>query len=188
MARSWCTEQKIVDLRWIRLNRMTTTPLYRRFLGTIVCVALLVASTSVALADNARKSTAKKTAPVASSPISSAVSTTMRALGSVRTQQQRPQQRVLVGNDTLRKENRFLFVRAASEVLTVRVELARDEAQVEIGVYNMLGKKIMDVHRGATGRGIHEYTTAIQDLPEGVYVCVMQGADFRKAEKFYLSR
>lgn len=112
----------------------------------------------------------------------------MRALGSVRSQQQRPQQRVLVGNDTLRKENRFLFVRAASEVLTVRVELARDEAQVEIGVYNMLGKKIMDVHRGATGRGIHEYTTAIQDLPEGVYVCVMQGADFRKAEKFYLSR
>ena len=101
---------------------------------------------------------------------------------------QRPQQRVLVGNDTLRKENRFLFVRAASEVLTVRVELARDEAQVEIGVYNMLGKKIMDVHRGSTGRGIHEYTTAIQDLPEGVYVCVMQGADFRKAEKFYLSR
>lgn len=112
----------------------------------------------------------------------------MRALGAVRTQQQKSQQRVLVGNDSLRKENRFLFVRAASEVLTVRVELARDEAQVEIGVYNMLGKKIMDVHRGGSGRGVHEYTTAIQDLPEGVYVCVMQGADFRKAEKFYLSR
>jgi len=167
---------------------MTTPTPYRIAIYAITCLVLLVATTTMALADNARKATTKKTTPVASSPISSAVSTTMRALGSVRTQQQRPQQRILVGNDTVRKENRFLFVRAASEVLTVRIELARDESQVEIGVYNMLGKKIMDVHRGATARGIHEYTTAIQDLPEGVYVCVMQGADFRKAEKFYLSR
>lgn len=151
------------------------------------CVVLFLASTATMIADNARKAAPKKTTPVSASPIGNAVSTTIRALGSVRPAQ-RPQQRVMVGNDTLRKENRFLFVRAASEILTVRVELARDEAQVEIGVYNMLGKKIMDVHRGTTGRGIHEYTTAIQDLPEGVYVCVMQGADFRKAEKFYLSR
>ena len=167
---------------------MTNPTPYRSAIYALTCLVLFVATTTMALADNARKATTKKTTPVASSPISSAVSTTIRALGSVRTQQQRPQQRVLVGNDTVRKENRFLFVRAASEVLTVRIELARDEAQVEIGVYNMLGKKIMDVHRGATARGIHEYTTAIQDLPEGVYVCVMQGADFRKAEKFYLSR
>ena len=161
---------------------------YRIIVRTLCCVALLVAATTSTYADNARKASPRKTTPVASSPISTAVSTTMRALGAVRTQQQKPQQRVLVGNDSLRKENRFLFVRAASEVLTVRIELARDESQVEIGVYNMLGKKIMDVHRGASGRGVHEYTTAIQDLPEGVYVCVMQGADFRKAEKFYLSR
>lgn len=167
---------------------MTNPTPYRSAIYALTCLVLFVATTTMALADNARKATTKKTTPVASSPISSAVSTTIRALGSVRTQQQRPQQRVLVGNDTVRKENRFLFVRAASEVLTVRIELARDEAQVEIGVYNMLGKKIMDVHRGSTARGIHEYTTAIQDLPEGVYVCVMQGADFRKAEKFYLSR
>lgn len=163
---------------------MTNPTPYRSAIYALTCLVLFVATTTMALADNARKATTKKTTPVASSPISSAVSTTIRALGSVRTQQQR----VLVGNDTVRKENRFLFVRAASEVLTVRIELARDEAQVEIGVYNMLGKKIMDVHRGTTARGIHEYTTAIQDLPEGVYVCVMQGADFRKAEKFYLSR
>lgn len=166
---------------------MRTPPPYRRLFQTIVCVAVIVAAVGTVRADNARKAGPKKNAPVASSPISSAVSTTMRALGVVRSQQ-RTQQRVLVGNDTVRKENRFLLVRASSDVLTVRVELARDESQVEIGVYNMLGKKIMDVHRGSTSRGIHEYTTAIQDLPEGVYVCVMQGADFRKAEKFYLSR
>lgn len=166
---------------------MMIPPRYHSLVHALLCVVLVVATTVRAHADNARKASPKKNTPVASSPISAAVSTTMRALTTVRTQQ-RPQQRVLVGIDTLRKENRFLFVRAAAEVLTVRIELARDEQQLEIGVYNMLGKKIMDVHRGATGRGIHDYTMAIQDLPEGVYVCVMQGSDFRKAEKFYLSR
>ncbi len=166
---------------------MLTQPRYHSLARALLCVGFVVATTVSAYADNARKASPKKTTPVASSPISAAVSTTMRALTTVRTQQ-RQQQRVLVGIDTLRKENRFLFVRAAAEVLTVRIELARDEQQLEIGVYNMLGKKIMDVHRGATGRGMHDYTTAIQDLPEGVYVCVMQGSDFRKAEKFYLSR
>lgn len=166
---------------------MLTQPRYHSLARALLCVGFVVATTVSAYADNARKASPKKTTPVASSPISAAVSTTMRALTTVRTQQ-RQQQRVLVGTDTLRKENRFLFVRAAAEVLTVRIELARDEQQLEIGVYNMLGKKIMDVHRGATGRGMHDYTTAIQDLPEGVYVCVMQGSDFRKAEKFYLSR
>jgi hypothetical protein len=72
--------------------------------------------------------------------------------------------------------------------VTVRVELQREESQLEVGVYNMLGKKVQDVHKGSVARGSHEYTSPVNDLPEGVYICIVQGADFRRAEKFYLSR
>lgn len=90
--------------------------------------------------------------------------------------------------DTSRMTSRFLGVRASGDVVVVRVELQRDEPQLEIGLYNMLGKKVQDVQKGATSRGTHEYTAPVSDLPEGVYICIMQGADFRRAEKFYLSR
>ncbi|MBU3741461.1 MAG: T9SS type A sorting domain-containing protein [Candidatus Kapabacteria bacterium] len=90
--------------------------------------------------------------------------------------------------DTSRMTSKFLGVRASGDVVTVRIELLRDEPQLEIGLYNMLGKKVQDVQKGATSRGVHEYTAPVSDLPEGVYICIMQGADFRRAEKFYLSR
>jgi hypothetical protein len=90
--------------------------------------------------------------------------------------------------DTSRTSSRILSARATGDVVTVRVELQRDEAQVDIGLYNMLGKKVQDVYKGGASRGPHEYTAQVSDLPEGVYICIMQGGDFRRAEKFYLSR
>lgn len=91
-------------------------------------------------------------------------------------------------SDTSRTSSRILSARATSDVFTVRVELLRDEPQVDIGLYNMLGKKVQDVYKGGAARGTHEYTAQVSDLPEGVYICIMQGGDFRRAEKFYLSR
>lgn len=135
------------------------------------------------------KERSAKAATSYATPLSGAVSTTMRALGS-----QRPQAgpkvsaKVNVGADTTRKENRVIFARAAADVFTARIEVALDEQLIEVGIYNMLGKKVMDVYKGSASRGIHDYTQPIPDLPEGVYICIMQGNDFRKAEKFFLSR
>lgn len=90
--------------------------------------------------------------------------------------------------DTIKKESKILFARVASDVFTARVELANDENQAEIGIYNMLGKKMTDIHRGALAHGQHDFSLNVPEIPDGVYICIMQGSDFRRAEKFYISR
>jgi hypothetical protein len=46
----------------------------------------------------------------------------------------------------------------------------------------------MDVYKGASARGQHEYSQSVSELPDGVYICILQGDNFRKAEKFYFRR
>lgn len=89
--------------------------------------------------------------------------------------------------DTTRS-SKIVFVRATPDIFTARVDLAVDESTLDLGIYNMLGKKVMDVYRGPERRGEHDYSLSISELPEGVYICIMQGSNYRRAEKFYISR
>ena len=93
-----------------------------------------------------------------------------------------------VTRDTIPTESRITSARATSDVFTAQISIAADQPRIEIGIYNRLGKKMADVYTGPAGRGEHEYTTPISELPEGVYVCILQGGNFRRAAKFYLSR
>ena len=156
-----------------------------------VCVIVLAFCAQPAFADKAKRAAGARSevAKAYVSPINGAVSATIRALNTQRGQTgQRQQAKVNVGADSTRRENRFLFARAAQDVFTARIELIEEQSVIDIGIYNMLGKKVMDVYRGYSSRGQHDYTQAVPDLPEGVYICIMQGSDFRKAEKFYFSR
>ncbi|HLP27900.1 MAG TPA: hypothetical protein VK147_04605 [Candidatus Didemnitutus sp.] len=167
--------------------------------GIAISAMILTLGYAPAIADKAKKAassksvTAKertaKAATTYASPINGAVSTTIRVLGNQRTPNTSKQStKVNVGADTSRRDNKFIFARAASDVFTTRIELSDDQGSIDIGIYNMLGKKVMDVYRGYASRGQHDYTQPIPDLPEGVYICIMQGSDFRKAEKFFFSR
>lgn len=139
-------------------------------------------------AESARDRSAKKVA-IYTTSISGAVSTTMRALGAQRLQNTpKPAHKVNVGIDTSRKDNQVVFARVTSDVFTARIELTNDEQYIEVGIYNMLGKKVVEVYKGSASRGQHDYTQPILELPEGVYICILQGNAFRKAEKFFLSR
>jgi len=89
--------------------------------------------------------------------------------------------------DTTRT-SRIVFVRATSDVFNTRIDLVQDETTLDLGIYNMLGKKVMDVYRGPERKGEHDYSLSISELPEGVYICIMQGSNYRRAEKFYISR
>ena len=71
---------------------------------------------------------------------------------------------------------------------TAKISLASDQQRIDIGIYNMLGKRMGDVYAGPATKGDHEYTISTDDLPEGVYICILQGGDFRRAAKFYLNR
>jgi hypothetical protein len=93
-----------------------------------------------------------------------------------------------LSNDTSSRESRIVSVRATADVLTVVIDVAADEPNLDIGIYNMLGKKMVDVYRGPATKGEKEYKASISDLPEGVYICILQASSTRRAEKFYLSR
>lgn len=89
--------------------------------------------------------------------------------------------------DTVRT-SRIVFVRSSSDVFNARIDLVLDETTLDLGIYNMLGKKVMDVYHGSERKGEHDYSLSISELPEGVYICIMQGSNYRRAEKFYISR
>jgi hypothetical protein len=71
----------------------------------------------------------------------------------------------------------------------VVINLANDESNLDIGVYNILGRKLIAVWNGAEKKGDGlEYEIQAGSLPDGMYICVVQGKDFRLAEKFVVSR
>ncbi|MES2767062.1 MAG: T9SS type A sorting domain-containing protein [Bacteroidota bacterium] len=71
----------------------------------------------------------------------------------------------------------------------VILTLPNDIAQIEINVYNILGRKMGDVvWKGSPKKNDEGYEIEVSGLPEGMYICVVQGKDFRLAEKFVISR
>jgi len=174
----------------------------------LFALVLVIVATSNAFADRAKKPAGRPgemqrvTSTVApfGSPMHAVLEATMMALNQV-VAVERPVVRQNTAKiepakvqglnrdaDSNRRDSRIVSARSSNDVVTVRIELASDEATLDVGLYNMLGKKVQDVFRGPASRGPHEYTAPVSDLPEGVYICVMQGSDFRRAEKFYLSR
>lgn len=153
-------------------------------IGGIVATQHALADHSKKTLDRSKKSTSalKYTTPGVSAA-EAIVNVLGRQVGSsarsVKTQ---------VATDTGRRESRIIFVRATPDVFTVRVDVAADEPNLDLGIYNMLGKKMVDVYRGPASKGEREFTASISDLPEGVYICILQASSTRRAEKFYLSR
>jgi hypothetical protein len=162
---------------------------------TITALLILV---QPALADNTRKSVDRGRSAVPTSairyatPMFGAADIIVTALG--RQQVGTPERQVERAPattqiaDTTSSASRVISTVIANDVLTVRVELAKDQQRLDIGVFNMLGKRLTDVYIGPATKGVHEYSTPASDLPEGVFVCIVKGDDFRRAAKFYLNR
>lgn len=157
-------------------------------------LVLLALATAWAFAENDKRAvsagkTSSKQSAASFSPVTRAVASGLKALAVRKnTADERVQVRSGGGRDSAVAPPRILSTRVTSEVFSARVELASDEAMVDISIYNMLGKRVMEVFKGASSRGVHEHTQSISELPEGVYMCVMQGSNFRKAEKFFFNR
>lgn len=171
---------------------MTTLHHIRPLTLALASICVFALASVPSLADRSAKKQGQVRSAVSSgelSPVGGAVSATFRALYAERQNSvAKTTSKISAGVDTNRKDSRIVFARATPDVFTVKVELASDEASLDLGIYNMLGKRVMDVFKGPSSRGPHEYTQPISDLPEGVYICIAQGSDFRRAEKFYLSR
>jgi hypothetical protein len=89
--------------------------------------------------------------------------------------------------DSLPREHRIQGIREANGEHFLIVELASEQRRLEIAVYNLLGKRVATVYQGKASPGVHEYPIPSAGLPNGVYICVVQGDGFRLAQKFVVA-
>lgn len=70
---------------------------------------------------------------------------------------------------------------------TIRYVLPEDE-NIEINIYDMLGRKIKCLFKGNVRRGEHEYYFDASDLSSGMYIYTLESKDFRMANKIVLMK
>jgi lipopolysaccharide export LptBFGC system permease protein LptF len=88
------------------------------------------------------------------------------------------------------KNNRIIGIREGSSgVYQLELDIADNQQNLSIGIFNLLGKKVIDVHQGGEFAGRSKmFDINVQGIPNGIYMCIVQGDNFRLAEKFYVSR
>ncbi len=70
----------------------------------------------------------------------------------------------------------------------VKISLADYQSEVSLVAYNMIGKEVLVIHQGTPRPKDSIYEFSTQELPNGVYFCVLRGKNFKKAEKFIVSK
>ncbi len=59
---------------------------------------------------------------------------------------------------------------------------------VNIAAYNLLGKKVLDIFQGELSETRQTFDFSIASLPNGIYLCIVQGRNLKLADKFVVSR
>lgn len=83
---------------------------------------------------------------------------------------------------------RIQSVKTSGDKCEVKLSLPSEVSQIEISIHNILGRKMPDTWKGEPRKDSELYELSINGLPEGMYICVVQGKNFRLAEKFIISR
>ena len=89
--------------------------------------------------------------------------------------------------DTIRT-NRIVNTYGQNDVYTINIDLVENNDNLRISLFNLLGKKVLDIYSGEAplGRFTREFT--VSSVPKGMYLCVVRGDSFQLTEKFVLSR
>ncbi len=91
--------------------------------------------------------------------------------------------------DTTKNRIKELREREDNEGYMLFLEIEDCNSQIKIVVYNMLGKKVLDVYDGyPNNEPDYYYDIPTGELPDGIYLCVVQGKGFQLPEKFIVSR
>jgi len=96
-----------------------------------------------------------------------------------------------IKQDTTPKTNRIVSLRDGGDIFYLYLELLDREQTITITVYNMLGKNVLDVYKARPQPDSIPYQITVSgppSLPNGVYLCVVTGKNFRLREKFVISR
>lgn len=99
--------------------------------------------------------------------------------------------KAIVKTDSTKPENRIESLRDGGDIFYLYLVLSDRESPIKIIVYNMLGKRVLDVYNGYPKPKSNPYEISIDGpppLPNGVYLCVVIGKNFRLREKFVVAR
>ncbi len=94
-----------------------------------------------------------------------------------------------VEQDTNRKENRIRSIRESGDRILLYVELEDYDQRITVSVFNLLGKKVLDVFDGYPNKDPDiPYEIIKSSLPKGVYLLIVLGKNFKLRDKFIVSR
>ena len=110
---------------------------------------------------------------------------------SISKKSKKQSEKTKVENDTTKPKNRIESLRDGGDIFYLYLVLSDRDSPIKITVYNMLGKEVLDVYNGYPKPNGVPYEINISgppSLPNGVYLCVVIGKNFRLREKFVVAR
>lgn len=75
-----------------------------------------------------------------------------------------------------------------NDILFVDVRIKDKNSKIRLSIYNMLAKEVLLISDDIQPSEYFTYQKNINELPNGAYICVLVGNNFRDAEKFLISR
>jgi hypothetical protein len=96
---------------------------------------------------------------------------------------------ITVDADSSDKRDRIISLTQSGDNHILKIEVKDTSSEITINIFNMLGKKVLEAYKGTPKSNPDEgYEIQSSRLPNGVYICVLIGKDFRKSEKFVVAR
>ena len=93
-----------------------------------------------------------------------------------------------VEQDTSTVKNEITTIYSSDQInFKVRISLKEYNVPIKLTVFNMLGNLVKEIYNGTAVKGT-EYPLDATNLPNGLYLCILEGRNFRDAEKFIISR
>ncbi len=89
--------------------------------------------------------------------------------------------------DTVRS-NRIVNTYGEGDRYTINLDLIDNQDNMRISLFNLLGKKVLDIYTGDASSGRFTHTFNVSSVPKGMYLCVVRGDNFQLAEKFVITR
>jgi len=77
------------------------------------------------------------------------------------------------------------------EPIELVVTVKEKDKKINITIYNLIGNKVSDVFNAVPGANrieIDNFKKEVEKLSNGVYICVLQGHNYRLMKKFTVSR
>jgi hypothetical protein len=76
----------------------------------------------------------------------------------------------------------------SNDILLVDVKLKEGNTKIKLSIYNMLAKEVLTIYDNVQVAEENRYQKSISELPNGAFICILVGNNFRDAKKILISR